>query len=62
MQNIFKLLIEAGMSERAVPLVPGPQYHDKPLDEPLDESDVPVYWYNWVSRRVVCLVEEMRSR
>lgn len=48
--NRLKLLIEAGMGEWAVPmrgpLVKGPLYPDKHLNEPLEESDVPVYWYN----------------
>ncbi len=46
----LKQLIEAGMGEWAVPmrgpLVKGPLYPDKHLNEPLEESDVPVYWYN----------------
>ena len=46
----LKRLIEAGMSDWAAPLRPplvtGPNYPDKHLNEPLDESDVPVYWYN----------------
>jgi arylsulfatase A-like enzyme len=48
--NRLKRLIETGMSDWSVPLRPplvkGPQYPDKHLDESLDESDVPVYWYN----------------
>jgi arylsulfatase A-like enzyme len=48
--NRLKLLIEAGMGEWAVPmrgpLIKGPLYPDKHLNEPLEESDVPVYWYN----------------
>jgi len=46
----LKQLIERGMRDWAVPmrgpLVNGPLYPDKHLNEPLDESDVPVYWYN----------------
>lgn len=46
----LKRLIETGMSDWAVPvrppLVRGPNYPDKHLNEPLDEADVPVYWYN----------------
>ncbi|MDP6471543.1 MAG: sulfatase-like hydrolase/transferase [Pseudomonadales bacterium] len=46
----LKRLIETGMSDWAVPvrppLVRGPNYPDKHLNEPLDETDVPVYWYN----------------
>ena len=46
----LKRLIETGMSDWAVPLRPplvrGPNYPDKHLNEPLDETDVPVYWYN----------------
>ena len=46
----LKQLLEAGMRDWAVPmrgpLVKGPLYPDKHLNEPLDESDVPVYWYN----------------
>lgn len=46
----LKRLIEAGMSDWVAPLRPplvtGPNYPDKHLNEPLDESDVPVYWYN----------------
>ncbi len=48
--NRLKRLIETGMSDWSVPLRPplvtGPQYPDKHLDEPLEETDVPVYWYN----------------
>ncbi|MAD07166.1 MAG: sulfatase [Gammaproteobacteria bacterium] len=46
----LKQLLEAGVRDWAVPmrgpLVKGPLYPDKHLNEPLDESDVPVYWYN----------------
>ena len=46
----LKRLIEDGMSVWTAPirppLVTGPQYPDKHLDEPLDETDIPVYWYN----------------
>mgnify|MGYP001185771705 CR=1 FL=1 len=46
----LKQLLERGMRDWAVPmrgpLVKGPLYPDKHLNEPLDESDVPVYWYN----------------
>ncbi|MBV51922.1 MAG: sulfatase [Nitrospinae bacterium] len=48
--NRLKRLIETGMSDWSVPLRPplvtGPQYPDKHLDEPLEETDVSVYWYN----------------
>jgi len=43
-------LIETGMSDWSMPLRPplvrGPQYVDKHLNEPLDISDELVYWYN----------------
>lgn len=46
----MKQLIETGMSDWAVPIRPplvrGPNYPDKHLDESLDETDMPVYWYN----------------
>jgi hypothetical protein len=46
----LKELIKQEMSEWSVPLRPplisGPNYPDKHLNEPLDETDVPVYWYN----------------
>ena len=46
----LKQLIAEGMSDWTAPLRPplvsGPQYPDKHLDEPLDETDKPVYWYN----------------
>ena len=46
----LKQLLERGMRDWALPmrgpLVKGPLYPDKHLNEPLDESDVPVYWYN----------------
>jgi len=46
----LKRLIETGMSDWAAPLRPplvtGPNYPDKHLNEPLDKTDVPVYWYN----------------
>jgi hypothetical protein len=46
----MKQLIEEGMSDWVAPLRPplvrGPQYPDKHLDESLDETDEPVYWYN----------------
>ena len=46
----LKRLIETRMSEWSVPLRPplvkGPQYPDKHLNERLDVTDVPVYWYN----------------
>ena len=46
----LKLLIDEGLREWTVPmrgpLVRGPLYPDKHLNEPLDKSDVPVYWYN----------------
>jgi arylsulfatase A-like enzyme len=48
--NRLKQLIEEGMSDWVTPLRPplvtGPQYPDKHLDEPLEETDTPVYWYN----------------
>ena len=48
--NRLKRLIEAGMSDWSMPLRPplvrGPQYVDKHLNEPLDISDELVYWYN----------------
>jgi arylsulfatase A-like enzyme len=48
--NRMKQLIEEGMSDWVAPLRPplvrGPQYPDKHLDESLDETDEPVYWYN----------------
>jgi arylsulfatase A-like enzyme len=43
-------LIKEGMSDWSAPLRPplvaGPNYPDKHLNEPLDKDDVPVYWYN----------------
>ena len=46
----LKLLIDEGLREWTAPmrgpLVRGPLYPDKHLNEPLDKSDVPVYWYN----------------
>lgn len=49
LQRLKDLIVE-GMSSWAAPLRPplvsGPNYPDKHLNEPLDENDVPVYWYN----------------
>ena len=46
----LKRLIETEMGEWSAPLRPplikGPQYPDKHMNEPLDKTDVPVYWYN----------------
>ena len=45
-----RTVIETGMSDWSMPLRPplvrGPQYADKHLNEPLDISDELVYWYN----------------
>ena len=46
----LKNLIQEGMSNWQPPLRPplvrGPNYPDKHLNEPLDNEDIPVYWYN----------------
>ena len=46
----LKNLIQEGMSNWQPPLRPplvrGPNYPDKHLNEPLDNEDTPVYWYN----------------
>ena len=46
----LKKVMQTGMSDWALPLRPplvrGPNYPDKHLNEPLNETDVPVYWYN----------------
>ena len=45
----LKLLIDEGLREWTAPMqgpLVGPLYPDKHLNEPLDKSDVPVYWYN----------------
>jgi len=43
-------MIQEGMSNWQPPLRPplvrGPNYPDKHLNEPLDNGDIPVYWYN----------------
>ena len=46
----LKNMIQEGMSNWQPPLRPplvrGPNYPDKHLNEPLDNEDTPVYWYN----------------
>ena len=46
----LKNLIQEGMSNWQPPLRPpllkAPNYPDKHLNEPLDNEDIPVYWYN----------------
>ena len=46
----LKSMIQEGMSNWQPPLRPplvrGPNYPDKHLNEPLDNEDTPVYWYN----------------
>ena len=46
----LKNMIQEGMSNWQPPLRPplvrGPNYPDKHLNEPLDNEDIPVYWYN----------------
>ena len=46
----LKNMIQEGMSTWQAPLRPplvrGPNYPDKHLNEPLDNEDIPVYWYN----------------
>ena len=46
----LKSMIQEGMSNWQPPLRPplvrGPNYPDKHLNEPLDNEDIPVYWYN----------------
>ena len=48
--RLLKNMIQEGMSNWQPPLRPplvrGPNYPDKHLNEPLDNKDIPVYWYN----------------